>query len=418
MIFLFEIFFNSMKADIDLQILKKDFEDELKGNILPFWMNEVYDPGRRTFFGRITNDGKKYPDAPLSAVMVTRILWTFSSAYRLYPKEEYKKMADEAFRILQEMFWDDVNGGIYWSVAPDGNVLDSRKQFYAQAFFIYALSEYYLAFDEEFSKQIAISVFMLIEKYAWDLDNGGYIEARSADWQEAHDQRLSEKEMDVKKTMNTHLHILEAYTNLYRIWKTDDLERQLLQIMYIFLETILDPQTHHFKLFFDEDWTVRSETVSYGHDIEGSWLLYEAASVLKYDGIIEKSDMAVMQMADTAAREGLGKEGGMHNEKEGETLQEQYDWWPQAEAVIGFFNAYQLTQDDWYLNLANQSWEFIKKYIIDRKNGDWFWGVNSRLMPLDNDKVNGWKAPYHNGRMCMEMIRRIKKWKPKDLWEI
>jgi cellobiose epimerase len=406
-----------MKVDIDLQSLKKEFEAELQDNILPFWMNEVYDSQRRIFYGRITNDGQKYPDAPLSAVFVTRILWTFSSAYRLYQRDEYKKMADEAFRVLQEMFWDDVNGGIYWSVAPDGEVLDSRKQFYAEAFFIYALSEYYQAFHVEKSKQLAISVFMLIEKYAWDTENGGYIEARSADWQEAHDQRLSEKEMDVKKSMNTHLHILEAYTNLFRIWKSDDLERQLLQLMYIFHEIILDPANHHFRLFFDEDWTVRSETVSYGHDIEGSWLLYEAAELMKYDGILEKAEMIVLQMAEAAAREGLGKEGGMYNEKEGETLHEQYDWWPQAEAVIGFYNVYQLTQDDRYLALANQSWEFIKRYIIDSKNGDWYWGVNSQLIPLDQDKVNGWKAPYHNGRMCMEMIRRIKKWKPKDIEE-
>jgi cellobiose epimerase len=138
---------------------------------------------------------------------------------------------------------------------------------------------------------------------------------------------------------------------------------------------------------------------------------------LKYEGILEKADMAVIQMAQTAVREGLGKEGGLYNEKEGDNLQEQYDWWPQAEAVIGFYNAYQLTQDEWYLDLANQSWEFIKGYIIDKKNGEWFWGVDSQLMPLDHDKVNGWKAPYHNGRMCMEMIRRIKKWKPKDPWE-
>ncbi len=407
-----------MNVKKDLRSLSKEFENELRDNILQFWMDEVYDPERRIFYGRITNDGQKYPDAALSAVMVTRILWTFSSAYRMYPVDKYKLMAGEAFRILQEIFWDDVNGGIYWSVAPDGKVLDSRKQFYAEAFFIYALSEYYLAFKDEKSRQLAISVFMLIEKYAWDSEHGGYIEARSADWQEAHDQRLSEKEMDVRKTMNTHLHILEAYTNLFRIWKSDDLERQLLQIMYIFLEIILDPATHHFRLFFDEDWTVRSETVSYGHDIEGSWLLYEAAEILKYDGILEKADMAVLQMAATSAREGLGKEGGMYNEKEGKNLQEQYDWWPQAEAVIGFFNAYQLSQDDWYLGLSKQSWEFIKKYIIDKKKGEWFWGVNNQLMPLDNDKVSGWKAPYHNGRMCIEMIRRIKKWKPIDQWDI
>ena len=394
---------------MDLQKLKKQFENELTDNILNFWVKNVYDTSRRTFFGRITNDGKKFPEAPLSAVFTTRIMWTFSAAYRFYPTAIYKRMADEAFRILLEIFWDKTNGGIYWSVNPDGTPLDDKKQFYAEAFFIYALSEYHLAFNDERSKQLAVSMFLLMEKQAFDAQFGGYIEAKTADWQDTDDQRLSPKDMDVKKSMNTHLHILEAYTNLYRIWKDEKLETQLQALIRIFLDKIISPETAHFILFFDRDWSVKSEIDSYGHDIEGSWLLFEASEVLGEQTLINEVEHISVKMADVTEQEGLDKNGGVYYEKEGEHLKAQFDWWPQAEAVVGFFNTWQRTKNEKYLQLSLESWRFIQKYIIDRKNGDWFWGVDKQLKVLPQDKVNGWKAPYHNGRMCMEMIRRIEQ---------
>jgi len=386
---------------------KKQFENELTDNILNYWVKEVYDIKRNTFFGRITNDGQKFPEAPLSAVFTTRVLWTFSAAYKFYPTAIYKKMADEAFRILVDTFWDNENGGIYWSVFPDGRPEDTKKQFYAEAFFIYALSEYWLAFKDEKAKQLAISMFMLMEKYAFDPEFGGYIEANTADWKETTDQRLSPKDLDVKKSMNTHLHILEAYTNLYRIHKVEEVEKKVEHLLRIFLDKILDEETGHLILFFDKDWTVRSEIDSYGHDIEATWLMHEAAEVLGKKELIEEVEHVAVKMSDVAINEGLAPHGGMYYEKAEGHLQEQFDWWPQAEAVVGFFNTYQITKDEKYLEYAQKSWKFIQDYIIDKKNGEWFWGVDSNLKPLKTDKVSPWKAPYHNGRMCMEMMRRI-----------
>lgn len=392
---------------MELKDLKKEFENELTNNILNFWVKEVYDPVRKTFYGQITYDGKKSPNAALSAVFITRIMWTFSAAYKFFPAITYKQIADEAFRILQEKFWDIEHGGIYWNILPDGNILDNRKQFYAEAFFIYALSEYYLAFKDKKALDMAVNMFHLIEEHAFDKEFGGYIEAKAYNWQDIEDQRLSPKELNVKKSMNTHLHILEAYTNLYRIWKTEKSEKQLRHLIGLFLDKIIDAQTFHFNLFFDADWTVRSQIDSYGHDIEGSWLLCEAAEVVGDKVLLDEVKQVALKMAEVTAREGLGKEGGIYHEKAGEHLSEQYEWWPQAEAVIGFYNVWQLGGDDAYLNLSRQSWDFIRRYIIDSKRGEWFWGVSAQLVPLDIEKVNGWKAPYHNGRMCMEMMRRL-----------
>lgn len=394
---------------MDFNKMRKQFEKELNDNILNYWIKEVYDPSRKTFFGRITNDGEKFPEAALSAVLVSRIMWTFSAAYRVFPKAAYKKMADEAFRILQETFWDQENGGIYWSVFPDGTVEDKKKQFYAEAFFIYALSEYHLAFQDSKAKQLSVSMFILMEKYAFDPKYGGYIEANTADWKNTDDQRLSPKDLDVKKSMNTHLHILEAYTNLYRIYKDEKVKEKLEHLIRIFLDKILDEKTGHLILFFDMDWTVRSEIDSYGHDIEFTWLLCEAAEVLGNNDIIEEVEHAVLKTTDVTIKEGLEKHKGLFYEKEGDRLMEEFHWWPQAEAVLGFFNSWQISENEDYLEHFENSWAFIQKYIVDHKKGEWFWGVDSSLKPMRTDKVSPWKAPYHNGRMCMEMIRRIEK---------
>ena len=389
------------------QKLKKEFQNELIDNILNYWVKEVYDSNRQTFFGKISNSNQKFPEAALSAVFTTRVMWTFSAAYREFPNAVYKKMADEAFRILLENFWDQENGGIYWSVFPDGKIDDNKKQFYAEAFFMYALSEFYLAFKDEKAKQLAVSMFMLMEKYAFDEAFGGYFEATTADWEKTDDQRLSPKDLDVKKSMNTHLHILEAYTNLYRIYKDQQAKEKLEHLIRIFLTKILDEKTGHLILFFDENWTVRSEIDSYGHDIEATWLMCEAAEVLGDNELKEEVEKIAVKMADIAAKEGLAKHGGMYYEKEGTALKEQFDWWPQAEAVVGFFNAWQISKNQKFLDLALQSWKFIQKNIIDTKKGEWFWGVDANLNVLKTDKISPWKAPYHNSRMCFEMIRRI-----------
>ena len=391
---------------MNLNEQKSEFEKELV-SILNFWTEKAYDFERKTFFGRISNTNQAFPEEPLSAVLITRILWAFSSAQRHFPDEKFKTMASEAYRVLIENFWDNENGGIFWSVSPDGKPVDTKKQFYAQAFFIYALSEYFLAFQDETARQLAISMFLILERYGIEFEHGGYIEACTADWSKIENQRLSAKDMNVRKSMNTHLHILEAYTNLYSIWKNDSVKQKLESLVYIFLEEIYDHRTGHFKLFFDDDWTRRGNTISYGHDIEGSWLLINAARALEDKILVQKVIPMALKLVETTVAEGQRDNGGIVYEREKGELKVEYHWWPQAEAVIGFFNAWQVSGDEKYVDLAIKSWNFIQKYIIDQKNGEWFWGVDQNFSLLPKDKINEWKAPYHNGRMCLEMIRRM-----------
>jgi mannobiose 2-epimerase len=394
-----------MKKNFDQ--LKKEFSQELTDGILNYWEDNVYDKKRKTFYGRIDINEKKYPDASLSAVFTTRIMWTYSAAYRFFPNVKYKLLADTAYRILADHFWDKENGGIYWRIKPDGTPVDGDKQFYAQAFFIYALSEYNLAFNDEKVLEIGQNMFELMEKHAFDSKYGGYFEARTADWKETNNQRMSPNDEDIKKTMNTHLHILEAFTNLYRVWKDEKLEKQLEHLIRIFLDKILNRETHHFHLFFDDDWTVRSSIDSYGHDIEGSWLLCEAAEVLGKKDLLEEVEHNALMMAEVALQEGMHSSGGMFYEKEGDHLEDRFSWWTQAEAVVGFFNAWQLSKKEKYLDQAKKTWEFIKKYNVDKRDGGWYATVSSDLKVVPTDKVSGWKAPYHNARMCMEMMRRL-----------
>lgn len=393
---------------MDLQQLKAELEKELNGNILDYWIRKVYDPVGETFYGRLNLDETPDPSANKSAVLITRILWTFSAAYRVYPKPEYKQMADEAYRLLTHHFWDVENGGLFWEITGDHQPSDTKKQFYALAFGIYACSEYYLAFGNEQARQLAISLYMIIEAKSFNLANNGYTDVLSKDWERISGLRLSEKEIADTMTMNTHLHILEAYTNLCRIWPDEELRQKLENLLRLFLNKIVNRETWHFNLFFDENWNKVGGVDSYGHDIEGTWLMVEAAEVLCNPVLIAEAKEVAIQMGDVTLKEGIvAAHGGLWYEKENGHLLEEFHWWPQAEAVVGFFNLWQITCDKKYLGQTFKSWDFIKNYISDNQNGEWFWSLDRNLKPFPIEKVNGWKCPYHNGRMCLEVIRRI-----------
>ncbi len=256
----------------------------------------------------------------------------------------------------------------------------------------------------------AVDIFNLIEEHSYDNENKGYIEACNQDWSMKEDMSLSTKDMNEKKSMNTHLHILEAYTNLYRVWESDQLHKKLKELIEVTIDYIVNNRTYHFILFMDEYWNSKSEIISYGHDIEGSWLLYEAAEVLGDKGLLDRVEDVSIKMAAATINEGLAEDGSIYYEREGEELDTDRHWWPQAENVVGFVNAYQLTGENRYLEAAFKCWQFIEKYIVDDQHGEWFAILNDEKEPYSAEpKVEAWKSPYHNARCCFEVINRLEK---------
>lgn len=395
----------------NLSGLKMQLEKELTHTILPFWMQKMPDAKNGGFYGQINGNDQVIADAPKGGILNARILWTFSAAYNSLKDPLYLETATRAKDYIFEHFFDSVFGGTFWCLDSKGEPLDTKKQIYSQAFFIYALSEYYLVSGDEKCKDEAINLFRLIEKHSYDKELNGYFEAYSKDWQLLTDLRLSTKDANEKKTMNTHLHILEAYTNLYRIWKNETLAAQLKNLINIFLNKIIDPKSFHLNLFFDENWECKSNITSYGHDIESSWLLYEASLVLHDPVLIEKTKKICLKIVD-ASEEGLQSDGSLIYEKDNTSGHTDFErhWWPQAEAVVGFYNAFQLTGDSEYLLKAQKTYSYIQANLIDKVNGEWYWSIKADgNANRDGDKAGFWKCPYHNGRMCLEIIKRVKE---------
>ena len=393
----------------DRKVLK-EYSTELAAelqNILQYWMQYSIDETNNGFTGRIDDNNKIDASAPKGAVLNARILWTFAATYNQTGQLNYLANADRAYNYLQQHFIDKEWGGIYWSVNYKGEPLDTKKQIYALAFLQYACSEYYQCNQLPEAKDLAIELYELIEKYSFDKVSGGYFEAFSRDWKMIGDVRLSAKDANEKKTMNTHLHVLESYTNLYRIWPDENLKKSIELLIGNFLSYIFNTSNNHLDLFFDEQWVSKNNIISYGHDIEAAWLIQEAAEVIHDEVLITKAKAASIKLA-VAAEEGLGEDGGLWYEKENGHLIKQNHWWPQAEAMVGFFNAWQVSKEERFLQRSLESWAFVKNKIIDKVNGEWLWGIdeNDKAM-MGEDKAGLWKCPYHNARACIEIIKRI-----------
>ena len=392
-----------------LTTLRREVRAELVENILPFWMNRMADRRRGGFFGRMTGEGVLCPDDPRGAILNARILWTFAAAYRLLGREEYRDTAQRAKQYLLSHFYDPQYGGVYWELDADGRPLNTKKQIYALGFAIYGLSEYARATGDQEALDYAIRLFCDIERHSLDPVHGGYVEALDRQWRPMPDVRLSDKDENERKTMNTHLHILEPYANLYRIWPDGRLERSLKSLVRIFLDKIVDKESGHLNLFFEEDWSNKYHIVSYGHDIEASWLLHEAALVLGDAALLQEVKPAVVRIA-RAADEGLAPDGSLLYEsfpQERRTDAERH-WWVQAESVVGHLNLYQYFGMDDALAKALDAWQFIKQRLIDHGRGEWFWSILPDGTPnRRDDKAGFWKCPYHNGRMCMEVMERF-----------
>lgn len=391
------------------ELLKREVIDDLTGNILPYWIDRMQD-SRGGFFGRRDGRDRLDVDAPKGAILNGRLLWTFSAAYRTTGRKEYLEAADRVLDYIMSHFIDREYGGVYWSLTADGMPLDTKKQFYAIGFVIYGLSEYVRATGDSKVLDVAVDLYRCIETHSRDAAKGGYIEAMTRDWRPIDDMRLSDKDTNCSKTMNTHLHIIEPYTNLYRVWPDEGLRADIMHLMHIFLDIMEDSRTHHLGLFFDDDWNRIDANISYGHDIEASWLLLETAQVLGDESLLEKT-LAHTRAIANAALEGRRDNGSMIYERvaapDGSVhIDDDLHWWVQAEDVIGLVYLYRFHGVEEALAKAFDSWTYIKENLIDREGGEWHWSRRADgTVNRDDDKAGFWKCPYHNSRMCMEVAR-------------
>jgi mannobiose 2-epimerase len=393
------------------------FRRELTGNILPFWMRHAVDRANGGFYGTIGCDLTVDRESPRAAVVNARILWTFSAAGWRLGDPAYREMADWAYDYILDKFWDKEYGGIYWMLDYEGNPISDRKQIYAQAFAAYGLAEYFRATGKTESLERARQLYRLIEDKSRDAVNKGYVEACSRDWGALEDMRLSEKDLNSPKSMNTHLHVMEAYTSLLRVWRDPELLASQKELLEVTMDRIVDDATGHFKLFFDREWRSLTDHISYGHDIEGSWLIFEAAEVLGDAALVDRARKLAINMAQAVSEQGLDRDGSLFYEanSKGEPIDPNKHWWAQAEAVVGFYNAYQLSGERHFLEQSERVWEYIERAVVDKVHGEWHAKLRPEGQPYtaeeDSDAclVGPWKCPYHNSRVCFEMLERLER---------
>lgn len=386
---------------------REELSEELTCDILPFWMAFLGDGVH--FAGRIDGRGKAHPEAGKGAVLIARMLWTFSAAYRMTGEPEYLHAAGKLRELLASRLIDPVHGGVYWEIAPDGSPVCCKKQSYAIGFAVYGLSEYVRATGDPGALDEAAALFGSLEEHVWDAMRGGYVEALTRNWQPLEDMRLSEKDANTYFSMNTHLHLLEPCTNLLRVWPEDRVAEAVRKLIHIHTDRLFDPQTGHLNSFSMPGGSHRD-----GRSLTGMTSRHRGSSTKPppYSEIRRLRPVSgpVVGALAVAAVEGLQSDGSLIYEYDPQTGCADMDrhWWVQAEAVVGFFNMYERTGDESFLRRSHDAWRYIRTHLLDGGNGEWFWSVRADgSVNRDDDKAGFWKCPYHNSRMCMELIRRI-----------
>lgn len=398
-----------------LKTLREEVQQHLQNTILPFWMR-LKDEKQGGYYGYMDYDLQVDREAVKGCILNSRILWFFSNACTILQEPELLAYARHAYEFLKNACLDRVYGGVFWSVTFDGRVEDGTKHVYNQAFAIYAMSSYYEASRDEEALSIAWELFRLIEERG--KDEGGYLEAFERDFKTpANNEKLSENGVMAGRTMNTLLHVFEAYTELCRVTKNERVKAALRQILSTFADKVYNPDLHRQEVFFDRDWNSLIDLHSYGHDIETAWLIDRGCEVLGDEAVTAKMRPITEDLAANVYRTAYHGHS-LWNECERGVENKTRVWWVQAEAMVGFLNAWEKTAEvsvksaslhQAYLQAVQDIWEYIKKYVIDKRVGsEWFWDLSEEGKPESRKPiVEPWKCPYHNGRMCFEIIRRL-----------
>lgn len=390
-----------------MNIKKEDVKSELE-RILDFWIG-LKDDENGGFYCRVDYNLNVDRKAPKSGIAAARNLWSFSRAYRVLEDARYRDCAEHALKFLLENLIDEEFGGAFWHLDCTGAVTDTRKHVYLQAFCIYALSEYYLAFNDQPALSAAVKLWRLLEEKGYESERGCYSEEFSRDWHKIDNELLSENGIIAEITTNTHLHVLEAYTVLYAAKPDDEIKDSLIKVLEIFRTRIYSAEGKYQKVFFDGEWNEAIDLKSYGHDIEASWLIDEAQKALSSEGL-EKTeyDNIVTALAEQTLTAAVEPDGSMVNECESGRTDFARIWWVQAEAAVGFYNAWQKTRRQEFLTAFENIWAYISDKIVDRRpGGEWLYGRSPEGRALERDVAEPWKTPYHNSRCCMELLQRM-----------
>ena len=383
--------------------------NQLTQTILPFWLNQI-DEACGGFFGEVDKDLKQFKQAPKNSVMQSRYLWAFSASSQLISSDKLKEASAHGFIFLKEVLWDEEYGGVYWQVSHDGFVRKDKKVLYAQSFSLYALSEYYKATKNEEALALAKELFFLIETHAFRDSQMGYAEEFSRDWKEIPICEVGLADIELSYTTNTHLHLFEAYTLLYEIWPNPKLLQQLHFLMNLFQEKIIQKEGYCHQ-FFSEDWHSLTQEISYGHDIETSWLLDKGQAVTQSTQLNQQ----IIELANYTLQHGLDVQGLMNHSTDFLTTDKTKVWWVQAEAMIGFYNAYQKTQEQTFLDATDTLWQAIQTYFVDKRHAsEWLAYLcadnpDEQSTTKSSSISDNWKGPYHTVRMYLELIKRMEK---------
>ena len=387
--------------------------DELTNNILPWWIEHDVDEEHGGFYGAVTNDNAPVPHATRFITLNARLVWTFSAAYRVMGNPEYKKMADRAYNYFIKYFWDDEYNAANNRVDEFGDPVSKPRYIYGEAFAIYGLSEYARAMGCNEALEYARKLVASLEKHVYDPVYKGYFESCKPDWTHDPWTRGVNRLPTDEKTMNNHLHLIEAYTCLLRTDKSDFMQNKVREHLYVMLNKIVDHDIHHYFYFQARDWKPTTQEISFGHDIEGTWLMMETAEVLGEPEAMRYAKDTCMNMARACYEQGFRKEdGAMLSEYDPVTGHSSsfLSWWEQNEAVVGFLNAWEVTGEEKYLDASLKCFEFAREHFVDHENGGWFARLSlDGKTVLSTDKVNDYTCPYHNSRMCMEIIERYRK---------
>ena len=376
---------------------KQEFYNHLTGDLIPFW-NNLYDSEYGGFYGSADSDNNINKTSPKSAVLQTRILWFYSSCYKALKDKNLFEYASRQFDFIIKYMIDENDGGIFWDVEYDGKVKDRQKHTYALAFALYSISAYYSVSKNKSAFDAAQRLFNLIERdYK---DEYGYTEVFS----------LDKSVKGSARTMNTLLHIIEAYTEYHAAVNTAESRKALEYSLDLVRTKAYNDDLCRIECNFDEFMNPVGDVLSYGHDIEASWIVYRACEILGNDEILSDLSPKLDKLTQNVISKGFVDNGrnGIYYECKNNIDNTYRSWWVMSEAIVALVHRYNLYKDKQSIYLAENVWDYVKKYFIS-PHGEWHTQVDEKGEAIKSRSglCGAWKCPYHNGRMCLELMEML-----------